>query len=160
MDRLTGAARRFLASLPTRELVDRFTLVHGSPRDPVDEYLLKEWDARWNFLEFGTQVCCVGHTHRPLVFEQAPGAGQVPAVRTFVPTEPEPIVLDQRRLIVNPGSVGQPRDGSPDASYMLYESERGMLQLHRVPYDVQGVQRKIVAAGLPARLATRLAYGM
>lgn len=157
---LTEESREFLAGLPQREVVDRFTLVHGSPRDPIDEYLLKEWDARWNFLEFVTQVCLVGHTHIPLIFEQVQETGTVPAVRTLIPQEREPVRLDRRRLIVNPGSVGQPRDGSPDASYMVYDSDAGTLQLHRVPYDVRAVQQKIIAAGLPARVATRLAYGM
>jgi diadenosine tetraphosphatase ApaH/serine/threonine PP2A family protein phosphatase len=102
----------------------------------------------------------VGHVHVPLVFEEGQQTGGVPSVRTVVPTEQEPLVLGERRLIINPGSVGQPRDGSPDAAYMLYDSVGGSLQLRRVSYDVRAVQQKIIAAGLPGRVATRLAYGM
>jgi diadenosine tetraphosphatase ApaH/serine/threonine PP2A family protein phosphatase len=67
--------------------------------------------------------------------------------------------LDARRLVVNPGSVGQPRDGDPRASYMLIDTDAGAVTWHRVAYDVAATQRAIMAAGLPANLALRLAFG-
>jgi predicted phosphodiesterase len=180
----------YLEGLPTQLVTGEggaFTLVHGSPRDPVWEYLTHLSAARLNFAYFQTHYCLVGHTHVPLVFQHpvpvgavgaADGADQPDPVdrsgeyETIVPEPGLPIALGANRLIVNPGSVGQPRDGNPDASYMLFESApqpgaggapagaaRGTLTLRRVTYPVASVQQKMRQAGLPSRLIMRLTYG-
>jgi predicted phosphodiesterase len=157
-----------------------FTLVHGSPREPVWEYLTHVSIARLNFDYFQTRYCLVGHTHVPLIFQRPWPDERAPDYRTIVPQPGTPITLGPHRVIVNPGSVGQPRDGNPDAAYMIYESApaaprslpprggrapaaaeetRGTLTLRRVAYPVAAVQEKMRAAGLPPRLIMRLTYG-
>jgi len=156
----------YLSALPERLQVGdegEFTVVHGSPREPVWEYLTHVSLARLNFDYFQTPYCLVGHTHVPLVFQRPWPDERSPEYRTIVPQENAPLELGQNRLIVNPGSVGQPRDGNPEAAYMTYASETGAdrpaLRLRRVPYAVPSVQQKMREAGLPARLITRLTYG-
>lgn len=122
---LTPEHRAYLQALPTQLTAGpngEFTLVHGSPRDPVWEYLTHLSAARLNFPYFRTPYCLVGHTHVPLVFRHPGPDGASGDLSTLVPTPGEPLHLGEQRLIVNPGSVGQPRDGNPDASYMVYES--------------------------------------
>jgi predicted phosphodiesterase len=177
---LSPEHRDYLASLPeqlTAGASGEFTLVHGSPRDPIWEYLTHASLARLAFDYFQTPYCLVGHTHVPLVFERPLPEDATPAYRTVVPAEGNPLTLGVRRLIANPGSVGQPRDGNPAAAYMMYESGAnrpaagtsvsraaadsfaGSLTLKRVTYPVASVQRRMTQAGLPARLITRLTYG-
>jgi diadenosine tetraphosphatase ApaH/serine/threonine PP2A family protein phosphatase len=130
------------------------TLAHGSPRHPIWEYVLDAGTADDNFQAFDAPLGLCGHTHVPAVFDQALDG-----------TERRPYALDQRfepglgRRLVNPGSVGQPRDGDPRASYLLLEPGTWAFTFHRVAYDLEAVQTKILAAGLPHRLAARLAYG-
>jgi predicted phosphodiesterase len=153
---LTEEVRAQLAiSQPATETSDgRYTLAHGSPRFPIWEYILDAGTAAENFEEFSTGVCLFGHTHVPVVFEQAVDG----AIR--VPLEPEaPFSPGTGRYLINPGSVGQPRDGDPRASYMTLDLDSGSFTLHRVDYDISTVQSKILDAGLPAQLAVRLDYG-
>ena len=143
-----------LANLPLR--VDRqpFTLVHGSPRDPVWEYVIYPDVAQACFDHFTTPYCLVGHSHIPFICRQ----GQRVAELVDVPPG-SPVPLGQERLIVNPGGVGQPRDGDPRASYAIYLTEENSLEFRRVPYDVAVTQGKMRRAGLPDHLAERLQYG-
>jgi diadenosine tetraphosphatase ApaH/serine/threonine PP2A family protein phosphatase len=131
-----------------------FTLAHGSPRDPIWEYLDSPEAARANLAAFETPYCLVGHTHVPLVFRES--RGRMRAV--FVDPRSR-IALGEERLILNPGSVGQPRDGDPRSSYMLIDTDAGLVVWHRVKYDVEATQAAIVAAGLPLGLARRLRFG-
>jgi predicted phosphodiesterase len=150
---------------PMREVDERFLVAHGSPREPVWEYLTHVSLARLNFDYFQTRYCLVGHTHVPLVFQRPWPDERAPDYRTIVPQENAPLELGPNRLIVNPGSVGQPRDGNPDAAYMMLtsgaaaEDKKAALTLRRVKYPVPVVQRKMREAGLPPRLITRLTYG-
>ena len=132
-----------------------FTLVHGSPRDPIWEYLTQPGLARVNFACFKTRYCLIGHSHIPLVFE----TDDDDDVRlSGFPTDGR-LKLTGKRLIINPGSVGQPRDGDPRASYAIYDEENKTLTLHRVSYDIGLTQSRMTAHGLPERLITRLSYG-
>ena len=167
-DQLTQEHIAYLAALPERIKVGEegeFTVVHGSPREPVWEYLTHVSIARLNFGYFQTRYCLVGHTHVPLIFERLRSDEQPPDYRTLVPEAGAPLELGLDRLIVNPGSVGQPRDGNPDAAYMTYESadvaqgRAATLTERRVTYPVASVQQKMRRAGLPPRLITRLTYG-
>jgi len=152
---LTRESRDFLSALPETYIDKEMTLAHGSPRVPIWEYLLDVFSAANAFDYFLTSYCLVGHTHIPMVFLQDPDTG---GVQWLMPTTGERIVL-QKRMILNPGSVGQPRDHNPLASYAIYEPEFGLWELHRVEYDVESVQQRILKAGLPLRHAIRLADG-
>jgi diadenosine tetraphosphatase ApaH/serine/threonine PP2A family protein phosphatase len=132
------------------------TLVHGSPRKPIWEYVMDLYTARVNMDAFSTQICLVGHTHIPCIFEQ--DADHLQSMQLIMMEEGEPFVVE-RKCIVNPGSVGQPRDHDPRASYMLYDDETGQWNYHRVEYDIPQVQQRIRSAGLPYRHASRLKDG-
>jgi diadenosine tetraphosphatase ApaH/serine/threonine PP2A family protein phosphatase len=131
-------------------------LCHGSPRDE-DEYLDGEEAAVAAFAEMrrrfpGARVCLHGHTHVPLAAEERGGRVRWP--------DPAAVDLDPAaRYLLNPGAVGQPRDGNPGASFGILDLSRGTWRVVRVPYDVAGARAKITAARLPAALAGRLAEG-
>ncbi len=155
MGQLKPEHRIFLERLPDSREIGAFTLVHGSPRQPFAEYIASLGSARQVFACFKTNYCLVGHTHLPLIFSQEGGE-----CAFNPPLENIGRVLEAARLIINPGSVGQPRDGNPRASYMLFDSDAGILRLHRVAYDINAVQaRYLAAAGLPLRLSARLERG-
>lgn len=165
---LTSEHRDYLDALPETLQVGesgQFTLAHGSPREPVWEYLTHISVARLNFDYFQTLYCFVGHTHVPLVFQRPTPSERTPQYRTIVPQADTSLELGAHRLIINPGSIGQPRDGNPHAAYMLYESgsasgdRGGTVTLRRVPYSIASVQEKMRLAGLPPRLIMRLTYG-
>jgi len=146
----------YLGGLPLVMEKDEFTLVHGSPREPVWEYLLSISNARENFAHFQSQYCLVGHSHRPVVFKRGEGGAC-----SFIPFLPGVgLVLGKKRLIINPGGVGQPRDGDPRASYAIYDAEAKMVRLHRVPYDIDITQNRMVKHNLPMRLVARLSRGL
>jgi predicted phosphodiesterase len=152
--RIDGAARGWLSQLPERLEMADFTLAHGSPRDPTWEYVFSAGVARGNMSAFGTPHCLVGHTHVPLVFRQD---GR--RLETVVPNG-RPVALDGSRSVLNPGSVGQPRDGDPRASAMILDTERVTVEWSRAEYDIARVQRLMNEAGLPPRLVRRLEFGL
>ena len=135
-------------------LEERYTLVHGSPRYPIWEYILDEAIAAENFPYFSTQVCLVGHTHVPVIYAETPAG-----VRALRPPLDKPHPLGDQRLIINPGSVGQPRDGDPRASYLLLDMDAGTVTYRRVDYPIEATQEKMAAVGLPPRIIARLEYG-
>jgi predicted phosphodiesterase len=144
---------RFLENLPQRIEKDNFTLAHGSPREPIWEYILSSFTAEENLRYFKTSYCLVGHSHLPLLFE----CNDHCSFSEILPgTE---IYLGDKRLIINPGSVGQPRDNDPRASYTLCNNNLRTVTLYRVEYDLRGVQAKMIQAGLPERLISRLTNG-
>ena len=157
-DVLTYDELAYLAGLPEVCTEGDFTHVHGSLRDPVMEYLLSEPAALATFALMRTPFCLVGHSHYPIVWTEHEHGADVALLDAA-----EPLVLKgNQRIIVNPGSVGQPRDGDWRASYLLYDSEggdAGVLHHRRVEYDIATAQRKIRLAGLPEVLADRLARG-
>jgi len=145
----------YLSNLPLVIEKGDFTLVHGSPREPIWEYILSTVAARENFACFKSPYCLVGHSHYPAVFSYD-DTGDCSASQ-FLPDSG--LVLGESRLIINPGGVGQPRDGDPRASYAIYDSESREVRLYRLPYDIRATQDKMIAHGLPMRLVTRLSYG-
>ncbi len=153
---LTADNMDFLRSLPHRVYVrGDVTLAHGSPRDPVWEYILNTLSARLNFEHFQTPYCFVGHSHIQSVFRLDEPHDRVSMALTKV-GQPLPL---KPRLILNPGSVGQPRDRDPRAAYAIYDTETGTWEPHRVEYDIASVQERIRGAGLPEKHAVRLAEG-
>jgi len=146
----------YLESLPLVIEKDDFTLVHGSPREPIWEYLLSISGARQNFTYFQSQFCLVGHSHVPLVFRYTEtGACSFSPFLTNIG-----LVLGKSRLIINPGGVGQPRDGDPRASYAIYDSQARVVRLYRIPYDINVTQNKMVKHNLPVSLVARLSHGL
>ena len=146
----------YLDNLPMVIEKGDFTLVHGSPRQPIWEYLISIGSAKESFAYFQSQFCLVGHSHVPVVFRYDE-AGTCSSSQ-FSPSVG--LALGKSRLIINPGGVGQPRDGDPRASYAIYDSETGMVRLYRVPYDVGITQTRMVKYNLPIRLVARLSQGM
>jgi diadenosine tetraphosphatase ApaH/serine/threonine PP2A family protein phosphatase len=145
----------WLAELPERREEGDFTLVHGSPRDPLWEYLLSIPAARANLGAFDTPYCLVGHTHHQLAFRDDDGR-----VEALLAEDHPRLTLDARRSILNPGSVGQPRDGDPRAGAMTVDTESGVVEWLRFEYDVGATQADMRAQPLPARLADRLEAGV
>jgi predicted phosphodiesterase len=155
---LTPANREYLQALPTNDVKEQFTLAHASPRQPVWEYVLDPLIAQRNFAYFDTPYCLVGHTHIPIIFcSRGEGLG---SCTTLVPPYNGPVHLEiEGRLILNPGSVGQPRDGNPNASYAILDTHAMTWEHRRVSYPIEITQERMRARGLPPRLIERLAYG-
>jgi predicted phosphodiesterase len=148
----------WLGQLPSEPQVrGDFTLTHGSPRDPVWEYLIHAPVASANLAHFDTPYCLVGHTHVPAL-HFIRGSGDKLEIRT--PRLGLEVKLDElQRAILNPGSVGQPRDSDPRAAYALLDTERRVWQQRRVAYPIEITQAHMRAAGLPDRLIGRLEFG-
>ena len=147
---------QYLESLPPVIQRNDFTLAHGSPREPIWEYLLSTSDAEENFAYFESQFCLVGHSHVPLIFES--GEDGACSLKEF--PDNTTLTLSNNRLIINPGGVGQPRDGDPRASYAIYDSETRTVMRYRIPYDIGTTQARMMEHRLPMPLVTRLSYGM
>ncbi len=204
-NRLSPEHLRYLAEIAERRVFNECTLVHGSPRNPVWEYLTSPEGAQASFPCFSTRFCLVGHTHVPSIFLQKERSAELTAVGRSAPKRGRLIkearlvddLADQDRLmdnlaarqeamvqqtlaatcemllpgegvwvppagyraIINPGSVGQPRDNDPRAAFMVYDTNRGF-EFYRVEYPIEQTQRKIWRSGLPARMAVRLTYGI
>jgi len=131
-------------------------MAHASPREPVWEYILDANQAYANFAHFSAPICLVGHTHIPIVFELDE---QRRRCETMIPPFPNPLILGEQRMIVNPGSVGQPRDGDPRASYAMLDLDKMAWEFRRVAYPVEITQERMRARGLPRRLVERLDMG-
>jgi len=157
-NRLTPSSRAYLESLPERVIKGDFTLVHGSPRAPIWEYLISAAVARANFALLTTPYCLVGHSHIPFIFYEAVNRQDLPTVHTA--SADKMIRLPEQRLFINPGSVGQPRDGNPHASYAILDTGAKTIEHRRVPYSIKETQRLMEQAGLPQRLIQRLEYGL
>ncbi|MDR7416815.1 MAG: metallophosphoesterase family protein [Armatimonadota bacterium] len=153
--RLSPSVRAYLASLLPRAEEEGILFVHGSPRDPVEEYILDPLTADENFRSEPFSICFFGHSHLPVWFLHN-------GVHTSVRPLPSnaPVRLEEgTRHLVNVGSVGQPRDGDPRAAYLIYDAEARTVELRRLVYPIEAVQRKMRAAELPRPLWARLAEG-
>ncbi len=149
---LTDENREFLRSLPAGPLpVSNFQILHGSPADE-DEYLVTQQEAGYVASLIDSQLSFFGHTHLQGGFLLHRNGVKLLAPYTFQ-MEPD------SRYLVNPGSVGQPRDHDPEAAYAIYSMTEAVVEFGRVPYDIETTQKKIRKAGLPDMLATRLSVG-
>ena len=143
------------ARLPTQILpAYDVTLVHGSPREPIWEYIDSDRVAIENFPFFETAFCFFGHTHRPILYRLE----RAKNLRTEFLPEKRAYLL-QPKMLLNPGSVGQPRDGDRRAAYAIFDTASLILTHHRIEYDIAAVQRAMTNVGLPSRLIARLAQG-
>jgi diadenosine tetraphosphatase ApaH/serine/threonine PP2A family protein phosphatase len=152
---LTADSMLFLQGLEEKIIQGDVTLAHGSPRNPVWEYLLDTYTATANFNYFQTRFCFVGHTHLPIAYMEVE---ETKEVQWKIIQSEEPLALNTR-TIINPGSVGQPRDHDPRAAYAIFYPETQLWEPHRVAYDIAGVQQRIYQNGLPRRHAMRLSQG-
>ncbi|MCQ9207851.1 MAG: metallophosphatase family protein [Omnitrophica bacterium] len=145
--------KQFLKNLELVYQKGDITSVHGSLTHPEQfEYILDISSAEETFQLLQTKVCFVGHTHVSIIF--------IKRGKHYTATSQTEIVLESSQsYIVNAGSVGQPRDGNPKSSYVVYDSESNQLQIKRAPYDIQKTRDKIIKAGLPRILAERLTIG-
>jgi len=154
--RIAAATSASLPALPDARTEAGFFLVHGSPRDPTWEYILTAALARESFAHLPTPLGLYGHTHLPMAWTlRGSRIGSV-----FPDDAPSLPLGDPDRVLVNPGSVGQPRDGDPRAGWLELDTDAGEARWHRVAYDVAAVQAEMRAAGLPVRLIERLRVGL
>jgi predicted phosphodiesterase len=188
-DQLTPANRQYLESLadvpvrPPNTQAQSIIITHASPREPVWEYILTPTVALENFAAFDEQICLVGHTHKPAIYRwkyfrlpadgdapnqnhrQGTGQGAGQGMATVELLQPRtdgtlPLATSAtQRLIVNPGSVGQPRDNDARAAYALLDLEQMTWTYNRVPYPIELTQNQMRAAKLPKRLVDRLSFG-
>ncbi|HKM57702.1 MAG TPA: metallophosphoesterase family protein [Chthoniobacterales bacterium] len=151
-DQLDSSEKRWLSNLPLIVEIRGFTVVHASLDEPGDwNYVLNQLDAAASLSKQTTELCFFGHTHSPRAYIKDSSIVGVPF---------EQIIPERgKKYFVNPGSVGQPRDGDWRAAYVVFDEERRTINLRRLRYDLTTTQRKIVAAGLPPKLAERLALG-
>jgi predicted phosphodiesterase len=157
-DQLSAESLAYLEMLDLTQEHGEFTLVHGSPRDPIWEYLFRAGSARLSYDSLDTPHALVGHTHVPCKFTLYERNGQKRCeMERLVEGSPQP--LGEQRVILNPGSVGQPRDGDVRASYVVLDLEARTYEYHRIYYDVKRTQDLMKKAKLPERNITRLSYG-
>ncbi|MEX0785003.1 MAG: metallophosphoesterase family protein [Dehalococcoidia bacterium] len=152
---LSEETRTYLQEMELVVADGDFTLVHGSLRWPEWEYLLSTEQAQAQFELQRTPYSIVGHSHLPFVCRET--SARPPAIEPTA--DGERVEVRSERLILNPGSVGQPRDGDPRAGYALYDSEAAVVTWHRVEYDIEATQQAMEALGLSRWLSERLSYG-
>ncbi len=153
---LNASNMDFIRSLPAKTKVrGDATIAHGSPRDPLWEYILNALTARLNFDHFDTPWCFVGHSHIQSIFAKEEDSERV----TLEYTRPDESIHLHPKLILNPGSVGQPRDRDPRAAYAIYDTEAKTWTPRRVAYNIAEVQERIREAGLPEKHAVRIGEG-
>ncbi|HOF28398.1 MAG TPA: metallophosphoesterase family protein, partial [Anaerolineaceae bacterium] len=152
---LNPESRDFLELLDIVIEEGDITFAHGSPRDPIWEYIVNSHIARDIFSAYQSRICLIGHTHIPSIFIENPHAR--PGILT---PQHADRWRSEKRFILNPGSVGQPRDHNPKAAYVIWDDEEDTFLFKRVAYDVEAVQERILALGIPSRHATRLSQGI
>jgi predicted phosphodiesterase len=156
-DKLTPANLRWVHELPRGPVAvaDGLSICHGSPLDE-DTYVFSDFEAFQIFAAHEPQVTFFGHTHITSVFVEAPDGLQVAPLRG---EEGSFEIEDGSRYLINPGSIGQPRDRDPRASFMTYDTDKRLVRWYRLEYPVYQAQERILGAGLPGVLAERLAVG-
>jgi predicted phosphodiesterase len=155
--KLTRTNLQWLKALPQGPVVvdDRFAISHGTPIDE-DAYIFGEIEALNVFRHTQFPLCFFGHSHFPVIFALSPDA--ITTILTVAPSFRFRL-REGVRYLINPGSIGQPRDGNPLASFAIYDSETRTVSIHRIQYRIAETQQKILKAGLPKPLADRLGIG-
>jgi predicted phosphodiesterase len=173
-EELTEESRAYLDQLPAvpvrPEASDKILITHASPREPVWEYIMNPRVAMDNFDVFVEPICLVGHTHKPAIYRwhirQEPVSGPsrpiLPTVDYLQPKSGVDLSIDTtdgQRLIINPGSVGQPRDNDARAAYAILDLDTMVWRYERVSYPIELTQGQMQEAKLPRRLIDRLSFG-
>jgi predicted phosphodiesterase len=157
-DNITKKNMSFLCKLKQGPTIvnEDIMICHGAPFDE-DHYIFGEFDASEAFLHVPVQICFFGHTHFPFVYEEKDNVVE----GTFLTGDNNEIKIEKGvRYLINPGSIGQPRDRNPMAACAIYDSKVKKIKFYRLPYDIEKAQRRIIGAGLPPALAERLAVGI
>ena len=150
---LTHENRDWLKKLPLTDEIGEELMVHSAPANPSEwKYILSLNDAITEFRAFSGQICFVGHSHVPCSFIEQDNQYNIVENSKFT-------LNPKARYIINPGSVGQPRDGDPRASFAIYDKDNRKVEIVKRSYDIKSAQQKILDAGLPDDLASRLAVG-
>jgi len=152
---ISAESVEYLKTLPETIETETAILAHGSPRNPIWEYILDPLSARMAIAFIQKNLGFVGHTHLPLSFTLDQKTDRM----TKKLLKANDLIQIRHRMILNPGSVGQPRDHDPRASYGIFDTGGNTWQNRRVDYDIQSVQQRILAAGLPEKHAQRLTEG-
>jgi len=151
---LDEQGRYFLEVLPLVYKNEDLTLVHGTLDGPGDfDYMTDGYIASKTFELLETDICFVGHTHVPGVFIKSKNSHIEYREGSNID------IKEENKYIINVGSVGQPRDGNPQAAYCIYDTEKKNVQIQRISYDIQATRKKIIAEGLPGFLGERLLVG-
>ena len=152
-DQLSDEERDWLQRLKYLRMIANFTIVHATLDAPKRwGYVMSKLDAAASFTYQNTGVCFFGHTHVPLAF--------IREKNSITGGKYDKLTVEKgKKYLINVGSVGQPRDGDPRAAYVIYNLEEGTIELRRLDYDLEKTPAKILDAGLPERLANRLALG-
>src|SRR3954469_24130402 len=151
-DNLAAEDKDWLRDLKMQRQVRDFTIVHATLDTPAQwGYVFNNLDAAASFTYQHTSICFYGHTHVPTAFVRDDGVRRLNLEQLRIETG--------RKYFINAGSTGQPRDGDWRAAYCIYDSDKNVVELHRVKYDLDAAQKKIIKAGLPRLLAERLAIG-
>ena len=152
---LTKINRNFLDTLPIEKEEWGIYWVHSSPFEPKKwHYVSTKISAEQNFDYFEQDICFLGHSHLPCIFEKNKRK------KVFLHDISKMELDPESRYIINVGSLGQPRDGNPDPVFVLYDSTSHIVEFHRFSYDIPSTQQKIIFCGLPSSLADRLSYGL
>ncbi len=152
---IAAATRTYLEGLEPSNLEEEVGLFHASPRDPVWEYVLSPLQAELCLDAQNHRVCLIGHSHVALSFSRLPGEPAGGETRT----DGDELELDTGEWLINPGSVGQPRDGDARAAWLELDTGRWTARYHRTEYDIAAAAAAIRAARLPDSLAERLFFG-
>ncbi len=154
METMSNENKSFLKGLPIFKILrdEGIYLVHSSPKEPEEwHYILSTWDAYINFQFFNERICFIGHSHYPFIVELKP-EGEISIYKDYAKFK------EGCRYMINVGSVGQPRDGNPDAAYAILKDDS--IEIKRLPYDIVSTQRKMREARLPSFLIERLSRGV
>ncbi len=155
-EELSGAMLGYLTSIPEFVENEKFSLVHGSPKKHLTEYLINE-EQFVNNLEFWkAPVCFIGHSHLPMYFKYEEGG----ILKDAIISGQKIIMGKNARYMFNPGSVGQPRDGNPLSSCGIYDSQKKSFQILRVEYDREQTQKLMKEKNMPQPLIDRLRFGL
>jgi diadenosine tetraphosphatase ApaH/serine/threonine PP2A family protein phosphatase len=155
-DNVSESTLEFLRDLDPQGERAGFGLFHASPRDPVWEYVLSGEQADVAMDSHSQRIGLIGHSHVALFFTRPEGEGETRGAQA---SDGSLLDLGEGSWLINPGSVGQPRDGDPRAAWLELDTEAGTACFHRVPYEIERAATPIAAAGLPSRLANRLFSG-
>ena len=151
-NQLDEEEKKWLRELKYTRMAANFTMVHATLDAPERwGYVFDKLAAAASFPYQNTQMCFFGHTHVPVAFMR----DTVVRGGTYSKFKVDP----SKKYFINVGAVGQPRDNNPKSAYVIYDMEASTIELRRLDYDIEAAQRKILEAGLPERLAERLAYG-
>jgi len=150
-------SKNFIQTFPDQLHLKDFAMVHGSFFDPFRDYLLSAEQFILNLDKWSGNVCFVGHSHVPFIMSYK--SNHMPQIDVFLGTDVTIKMLPGMRYIINPGSIGQPRDGSCMASFGVFDTDKNTFRLLRIPYDIETTQKKIKEAKLPDILSQRLGRG-